>query len=97
MDVGLHVPHIRSLTPLHTKSEVRRLAGESPRLEGVDTPRSNLRNHSRTMHKAQHLALSYSLLSYPSTLSRAILALTLSRHVLRLKDLTTRDFDGLFY
>src|SRR5688572_20835490 len=35
---GLHVPRTQSSTPLHTKPEGRRLAGELLRLQGAGTP-----------------------------------------------------------
>ena len=48
-------------TPLHTKSENRRLDGEPPKLQKDGAPRYKLEQLSSTAHKALHLALTLKL------------------------------------
>ena len=60
-DGGLHVPHTKLSTPLHTKTKGHRLAGEPPKLQGAGTPRYKLELLSSTAHKTQRLALTLNL------------------------------------
>jgi hypothetical protein len=49
---GLHIPRIKPSSPLHSKLEGRRFAGEPPRLQRAGTPRYNLWFTQEIAHKA---------------------------------------------
>ena len=59
-DGGLHVPHTKPSSLLHTWPEGRGLVGEPPKLQGAAAPRYKLEQLSSTGHRAQHLALTLS-------------------------------------
>ena len=86
-DGGLHVPCTKSSTPLHTKPEGRRLAGEPAKLKGWAAHQDIRMVHSRTTAQGSKSCL--------ITHSRANLALTLTKLVLRTKDLIFMLLDGL--
>jgi hypothetical protein len=85
-DGGLHV-HTRSSTPLHTKPEGRRLAGEQPRLQGVGTPRYNLWFTQEPAYKA---GTPCSL-----TLSRSNRSTNTFKACVKPKDMINMLFNGL--
>ena len=83
---GLH-PRAKLSTPLYTKPEGRRLAGEPPKLQGWPAHQDTGLVHSRTIAQGSN--------PYLITHSRANLALTLTKLVLRTKDLIFMLLDGL--
>ena len=86
-DGGLHVPCTKPLTPLHTKPEGQRHAGEPPRLQGGRCTEIQEWFTLDPAHKAQHLALSLS--------QELILALTLTKLVLSLRIWSLSTLVGL--
>ena len=60
-DRDLHIPRTKPSTPLHTKLEGCRLAGEPRKLQGAVTPRYKFEQLSSTAHKAHNLALTVKL------------------------------------
>ena len=73
--------------PFHTKPEGRRLAGEPPKLQGWPAHQDTILVHSRTTTQGSK--------PYFITHSRANLTLTLTKLVLRTKDLISMLLDGL--
>jgi len=80
-------PRTKLSTPLHTKPEGRRLAGEPPKLQGWPAHQDTSLVHSRTIAQGSKPCL--------ITHSRANLALTLTKLVLKTKDLIFMLLDGL--
>ena len=87
MKEGVSVPRTRLSTPLHTKSEGRRLAGEPSKLQGWPAHQDTILVPSRTTAQGSKSCL--------TTHSRANLALTLTKLMLRTKDLISILLDGL--
>jgi hypothetical protein len=84
---GVSVPRTILSTPLHTKPEGCRLAGEPPKLQGWPAHQDTILVHSRTTaHGSKPCLISH---------SRANLALILTKLVLRTKDLISMLLDGL--
>ena len=84
---GLHVFHTKLPSPLRIKLEGRRHAGKPLKLRGAGTLRYKLEFRSSTAHKAAILC--------SVTLSRAKLALTLIKLVLKPIDVITKLKSGL--
>ena len=84
---GVSVPRTKSLTPLHTKPEGRRLAGEPQRLQGWPAHQDTSLVHSRNTAQGSKPCL--------ITHSRANLSLKLIKLVLRTKDMTNELLYGL--
>ena len=80
-------PRTKLSMPFHTKPEGRRLAGEPPKLQGWPAHQDIRMVHSRTTAQESKPCL--------ITHSRANLALTLTKLVLRTKDLIFMLLDGL--
>ena len=80
-------PRTKLSTPLHTKPEGRRLAGEPPKLQGWPAHQDTILVHSRTTTQRSKPCL--------ITHSRANLTLTLTKLVLRTKNLISMLLDGL--
>jgi hypothetical protein len=83
---GLLVPRTNPWSPLHAKQEDRRLAGDPRRLQGPSILRLQLRC---TQELAQDI---YTLLSH---FNRASLALSLTKLVLKFKNLINELLDSL--
>ena len=84
---GISVPRTISSTPLHTKPEGRWLAGEPPKLQGWPAHQDTRMVHFRTTAQGSKPCL--------ITHSRASLALTLTKLMLRTKVLISILLDGL--